>query len=141
ISMPRSEPPESIDCSSSLGWAASRSLCSVRIVTETSVLMVGYGLREVDDFVELLRAHRVECVGDVRSVPFSRHRPAFSQAPLERALRDANIRYVFLGETLGGRPADPACYDEEGHVDYTQCRASPLFESGIERVRCAAAQG
>jgi uncharacterized protein (DUF488 family) len=114
---------------------------SVRFVPDTPVLMVGYGLREVDELIELLRLHRVEYLGDVRSVPFSRHRPAFSKEPLERALRDANIRYVFLGDTLGGRPADPSCYDEEGHVDYAQCRMSPVFETGIERVSSAAAHG
>lgn len=123
------------------GAATSRGPCSVRVVPDTPVLMVGYGLREVDELIELLRLHRVEYLGDVRSVPFSRHRPGFSKAPLERALRDAKIRYVFLGDALGGRPADPSCYDGEGHVDYAQCRVSPAFESGIERVCSAAAQG
>ena len=105
------------------------------------ILTIGYGLREADEVIALLRRYDVEYVGDVRSVPFSRRRPEFSREPLERLLRSAGLRYVFFGETLGGRPDDPACYDANGHVDYDRCRTSLLFLSGIERVVTAYREG
>ena len=105
------------------------------------ILTVGYGLRDADEVTELLQRHGVEYVGDVRSVPFSRRRPDFSREPLERLLRAAGLRYVFLGETLGGHPDDPACYDADGHVDYDLCRTAPSFLAGIERVETAYREG
>lgn len=114
-------------------------------MTETSertpILTVGYGLRDADDVIELLQRYDVEYVADVRSVPFSRRRPEFSREPLQRLLRAAGLRYVFLGETLGGRPDDPACYDADGHVDYDLCRTEPSFLAGIERVESASREG
>lgn len=101
------------------------------------ILTIGYGLREIDEVVGLLRRHAVEYVGDVRSVPFSRRRPEFSRGPLSQTLRSENIRYVFLGDVLGGRPDDPSCYDEDGHVDYDRCKRSQIFDAGIERVETA----
>lgn len=105
------------------------------------ILTVGYGLRDTDEMVALLRRYGVEYVGDVRSIPYSRRRPDFSREPLERRLRSAGLRYVFLGETLGGRPDDPACYDADGHVDYDRCRTAPSFLAGIERVETAHREG
>lgn len=97
------------------------------------ILSVGYGLREFADFMEMLVAHRVEFVGDVRSVPYSR-RPEFARPALERSLPGFGMRYVFLGDSLGGRPADSQCYDEDGHVDYERCRTNEAFIAGIDRV-------
>ena len=47
----------------------------------------------------------VTAVADVRSRPYSRRLPQFNREPLEAGLRQAGIAYVFLGDTLGGRPA------------------------------------
>lgn len=105
------------------------------------ILTVGYGLRQADELIALLQRYGVEYVGDVRSVPYSRRRSEFSREPLERLLHSAGLRYIFLGETLGGRPDDPACYDADGHVDYDRCRTASSFLSGIGRVETAYREG
>jgi uncharacterized protein (DUF488 family) len=102
-----------------------------------SLLTVGYGNRELDDVLALLRAHGVRYLVDVRSAPYSRFNPAFSKAHLASAIEKAGIHYVFMGDTLGGRPDDESCYDEAGHVDYSTCREHPDFKSGFERLRSA----
>jgi uncharacterized protein (DUF488 family) len=113
----------------------------VRVVTSTEdrrpILTIGYGLREMAELVELLHRNGVRYVCDVRSAPYSRRRPEFSRQPLDRVLRSEDFRYVFLGDVLGGRPDDPQCYDEDGHVDYDRCRTNPVFEAGIRRVETA----
>jgi uncharacterized protein (DUF488 family) len=105
------------------------------------ILTIGYGLRDVRELVALLHRHGVEYVGDVRSAPYSRRRPEFSREGLERLLRTSELRYLFLGDTLGGRPDDPDCYDADGHVDYERCRTSPSFAAGIDRVEIAHREG
>lgn len=105
------------------------------------ILTIGYGLRPINEVIALLDRYRVEYVGDVRSVPFSGRRPEFSRPALEQILREQGIRYVFLGDVLGGRPDDPSCYDDEGHVDYDRCRASDAFTVGIDRAETAYHEG
>jgi uncharacterized protein (DUF488 family) len=105
------------------------------------ILTIGYGLKPVEEVVRLLCHNGVKYVGDVRSVPFSRRQPDFSRVAFERTLRDHQIRYVFLGDTLGGRPGDPSCYSEDGHVDYDRCRSNSNFIAGIERVVTAYREG
>jgi uncharacterized protein (DUF488 family) len=51
--------------------------------------------------LELLRAHGVEQLIDVRTIPRSRHNPQFNGDRLSHSLDRAGIRYVHL-KTLGG---------------------------------------
>jgi hypothetical protein len=47
-----------------------------------AVLTIGHSNRTWKDFLELLRAHRVKRVIDVRSIPRSRHSPQFNRETL-----------------------------------------------------------
>jgi uncharacterized protein (DUF488 family) len=49
-------------------------------------------------------------------------------------VREAGMRYLALGEELGGRPGDPRAYRNDGLVDYRRRRGSREFQSGIDRV-------
>jgi uncharacterized protein (DUF488 family) len=104
-----------------------------------TILTVGYGNRSVEDLIHLLHRESVRYLIDVRSSPKSRFKSQFSASPLEAALRQAGIRYVFMGDTLGGRPADPSCY-EDGHVVYDRVQQKPFFKEGIQRLQRALSQ-
>ena len=104
------------------------------------VYTIGYGSRSQADFIQLLQAHAIEFLIDVRSQPYSRHKPDFSQAPLRQALADKGIRYVFMGHQLGGRPEDPECY-REGILDYDLLEEMPFYKAGIGRVQDAVDRG
>lgn len=104
------------------------------------IYTVGYGARSFDEFVALLRRYEIACLVDVRSAPYSRYRPEFSKQALDLALSAQSIRYVFLGNALGGRPDDPDCY-VAGKVDYDRVGEKEGYRRGIERVRRAAGQG
>ena len=55
---------------------------------------------------------------------------------MARLVKQSSIRYVFMGDTLGGRPNDSTCY-VDGQVDYTQVREKAFYQQGIERIRTA----
>lgn len=95
---------------------------------------MGYGGRELAELIDLLRVNDIEYVVDVRSFPFSRHKPQFSREPFANTLASHGLTYVFMGEELGGRPKDSDCYDAQGHVDYGRCRERPVFQEAINRL-------
>jgi uncharacterized protein (DUF488 family) len=105
------------------------------------LITFGYGRRTLEDCLVLLKAHRVEYVVDVRSSPRSGYKPEFSREPLSAAFRQSGLTYVFMGDELGGRPNDPSCYDERGHVDYLACRRRVRFADGITRLLHASRNG
>jgi uncharacterized protein (DUF488 family) len=100
------------------------------------IYTIGYGSRTLDDFLSVLRAHDIAYLIDVRSAPYSRFKPEFSKDALERHLREHGIRYVYLGDKLGGQPDDPTCY-ADGKVIYDEVSQRPFFREGLARVAAA----
>lgn len=101
---------------------------------------IGYGAREIEAFLDVLRTYNIEYLIDVRSRPYSRYKPDFSKDALSSHLDRNGIRYVFMGDTLGGMPDDPACY-VDGKVDYEKVSEQSFFLRGLERLREAQRQG
>jgi uncharacterized protein (DUF488 family) len=90
---------------------------------------LGTGSRSAEEFLDLLRARRLEMVTDVRSLPASRF-PHFRQEVLAQSLGEAGIGYAYLGKELGG-------YRPGGFQAYTQTSA---YLQGIDRLERLAAR-
>ena len=88
---------------------------------------IGHSNHSAVRFIDLLQGAGIDCVADVRSTPFSRRNPQFSQKALAASLKDAGIEYWFLGDALGARPKDPDCY-EDGKASYARISATPAFQ-------------
>jgi uncharacterized protein (DUF488 family) len=93
------------------------------------ILTIGHSTHPLETFIQLLQAHGVTLVADVRTVPRSRHNPQFNRETLPEQLKLAGIGYVHL-PGLGGlrrpRPDSPNRgwrHDAfRGFADYMQTR-------------------
>jgi uncharacterized protein (DUF488 family) len=103
------------------------------------IFTIGYGARSIEEFNAALAANGIEFLIDVRSAPYSKFKPEFSKELLQHLVERTGIRYVFMGDTLGGQPKAPGCHTD-GKVDYDKVRAQPFFAAGIERLRNAFGQ-
>lgn len=95
---------------------------------------IGHSNHDQEHFCALLLQHGIQVLADVRSQPYSRYTPQFNAEELKAALATHGIRYVYLGDQLGGRPRDPEHYDEEGRALYYRMARSEPFLQGIERL-------
>lgn len=107
---------------------------------QNTVFTIGHSASDLDVFLAALQTFEITLLVDVRSRPRSLRFPHFDQEELQQSLRAAGIRYLFLGEELGGRPDDPAAYHPDGLVDYAKRQRSFAFQSGLERVLCEVEQ-
>jgi uncharacterized protein (DUF488 family) len=98
---------------------------------------IGHSTHTADKFVELLRRHEINALGDVRSSPFSAWTPQFNRTALEPALRKAGVQYVFLGDELGARRSEREVY-VDGVARYERIAKLASFQGGLERVRAGA---
>lgn len=106
-------------------------------MSQVPIYTIGYGAREMDDFIAVLKGQQIDFLIDVRSKPYSRYKPDFSKHALQRNLQAQGIRYVFMGDALGGQPEDPDCYDEDDKVDYDKIQEKEFYEKGLGRLRQA----
>ncbi len=112
----------------------------MKITTDTiPIWTIGYGSRSIAEFIEVLQRYKIAYLIDVRSVPYSRYKPEFSKKPLANELEQHGIRYVYMGDLLGGKPDDESCY-VNGMVDYEKVKNAEFYQSGIERLHTAFSQ-
>lgn len=98
---------------------------------------IGHGNRKPQDFLSILKKFNIEYLVDVRSKPYSKFNTHFNQNELKLFLEKNGIKYVFMGDNIGGRPEDKSCYDETGKVDYEIVKTKDFFKQGIERLKTA----
>jgi uncharacterized protein (DUF488 family) len=97
---------------------------------------VGHSTRTIENFIEVLAAHGIERVVDIRTIPRSRMNPQFNSEALERSLKEAGIEYEHW-KGLGGlrRPKrdsiNKGWHNESfrGFADYMQTEE---FEKNLE---------
>ena len=94
---------------------------------------IGHSNHEIEHFLHLLKMHAITAIADVRSSPYSKFNPQFNREVLQKALKENRIAYVFLGEELGPRSDNPACY-VDGKVQYARLARTDLFLRGVERL-------
>jgi len=106
------------------------------IVSHIPIYTIGYGNRSIQEFIRLLKQYDISYLIDIRSRPYSRFNPNFSKEALEKLVKQFRIRYIFMGDTLGGRPEDSSCY-EDGHVNYDLLSEKQFYKDGIKRIQKA----
>jgi uncharacterized protein (DUF488 family) len=110
----------------------------------SSFFTLGHSNHDFETWLALVRLHSIEVVVDTRSSPYSKYVPQFDKELMQRSLEKAGIRYLFLGDELGGRPSNADYYDAKGRVLYSRLCDDARFqaaiarlESGMERYRVA----
>ena len=105
---------------------------------------IGHSTRTARELIELLRAHGVEQVVDVRTIARSRHNPQFARLALSRSLREAKVGYRHLKALGGLRRARPDSINLgwrnasfRGYADYMQTED---FAAGLVRLEQLAAR-
>jgi uncharacterized protein (DUF488 family) len=106
---------------------------------------VGHSTRPIEEFLDLLRAHGVTRIADVRRFPGSRKHPHFHPEALARALADAGIGYTPMLD-LGGRrrprPDSPhAAWRNEAFRGYADYMDTTEFAAAAARLAEVAREG
>lgn len=100
-----------------------------------ALLTLGHSNHPSEHFQALLTEHGIEVLVDVRSWPHSRYVEWADRATLPEVAAAVEVKYLSLGQQLGGRPDDGAFYDRDGHVLYARVAASEEFRTGIKRLQ------
>jgi len=99
------------------------------------VFTIGHSTRPIEDFIALLKAHEIQLLVDVRTVPRSRHNPQFNRDTLPVSLHAAHIKYQHMPELGGLRHARKDSTNTawrnlsfRGFADYME---TPEFENAL----------
>lgn len=100
------------------------------------IMTIGHSTRSSAAFIQLLKAHHVKRLVDVRTVPRSRHNPQFNRTELSPALHSARLHYRYMPGLGGFRHARPDSVNTgwrnasfRGFADYMQ---TPEFRKNLD---------
>ena len=96
------------------------------------IFTIGHSNKNTDEIISWLKQNSIEILVDVRSVPYSRYVPQANREAIQLALTDAGIKYVFMGDHLGGRPAGIETKDALGNCDYSKLASTDKFREGLK---------
>lgn len=105
---------------------------SIPYIITMRIYTVGYGNLTFEEIVALLKKHTIDVLIDVRRSPYSRNRKYYRKAELEKRLPTHNIKYIFMGDSLGGLINDDEYYDSSGQPLWDKMRTRQEFLRGIE---------
>ena len=96
------------------------------------IYTIGHSNHKWETFLSLLKAHGIQTLVDVRTKPVSRYARFANKHKMPELLNQEGIEYVFMGDTLGGKPDDPTLYDNKGKPDYRAMASKLDFLDGID---------
>jgi len=109
---------------------------------------IGHSTRTWEELLDLLRAHRIRVLVDVRSWPVSGRFPHFDRERLEESLAGAGIEYVWIGDSLGGyrkeglgKSSPNTWWESEGFRNYADHMRTPPFKQGVDCLLRVAGKG
>jgi uncharacterized protein (DUF488 family) len=106
--------------------------------TTLTIWTIGHSTHSLEEFVAMLRAHDIEQLVDVRTIPKSRRVPQFNSESLAAALPKLGVEYVHL-KTLGGlrhakKDSVNAGWRNASFRGYADYMGTDEFRQGIERL-------
>ncbi|GAC1643098.1 MAG: DUF488 domain-containing protein [Ktedonobacteraceae bacterium] len=105
---------------------------------------IGHSTRTFEQFLALLKAHEIQMVADVRTIPKSKHNPQFGQDMLSSALQEAGIEYIHL-ENLGRlrhttKDSINTGWENLSLRGYADFMATDAFQAGLQELKALAEQ-
>jgi uncharacterized protein (DUF488 family) len=99
------------------------------------IYTIGHSNHTQEEFLDLLISAKIEVLVDIRSIPNSRWAIFANRENLKIALKSAQIKYLYLGHLLGGRPPDLENNDNNtGKIDYKAIQEKESYQNGIKRL-------
>lgn len=99
---------------------------------ESTLYSIGYGNKTIAEFEQELYSFGITYLVDIRTKPYSQWDPDFNQNLLQAFLAQVNIKYVYMGNELGGMLQRPFLL----HIDYAKMSGRRVFYSRAETLNC-----
>ena len=113
--------------------------------TSLTLYTIGHSNRPLDAFLDLVAAHDLRGIADVRAFPSSRRWPHFNREALAQALNARGVQYDWLpalgGRRHKGRPDSPhTAWTVAAFRNYADYSETDEFAHGLDELLAAAHQ-
>lgn len=96
---------------------------------------IGHSVYDTYYFINLIKIYNINCIVDVRSIPYSKYSRQYNKDVIKNILKKNNIVYIYMGAEFGARRESKELYSKEGYLDFEKVVYDNDFLKGVERIK------
>ncbi|WP_330694231.1 DUF488 domain-containing protein [Intestinibacter bartlettii] len=99
------------------------------------IYTLGHSNYPFDKFIEILKRYNINCVVDIRGIPYSKYNTQYNKEVLQSNLRKLGYTYIYMADEFAAKRKNKISYNKEGYADFEKVVLEDAFKKGIERLK------
>ena len=105
------------------------------------IYTLGHSNYPFDKFIEILKKHNINCIVDIRGIPYSKYNTQYNKEVLQSNLRKLGYTYIYMADEFAAKRKTKVSYNDEGYADFDKVIQEDIFKNGIERLKVGCSKG
>ena len=102
---------------------------------EIEIYTLGHSNYPFDKFIEILKKYNINCVVDIRAIPYSKYNTQYNKEFFQLNLKKLGYTYIYMADEFGAKRKTRKSYNKEGYADFEKVILEDDFKRGIERLK------
>ena len=99
------------------------------------IYTLGHSNYSFDKFIEILKKYNINCVVDIRAIPYSKYNTQYNKEFFQANLKKLGYTYIYMADEFGAKRRTRNSYNDEGYADFDKVILEDEFKRGIERLK------
>ena len=105
------------------------------------IYALGHSNYPFDKFIEILKKYNINCVVDIRAIPYSKYNIQYNKEFFQNSLKKLGYTYIYMADEFGAKRRTRESYNSEGYADFEKVILEDDFKRGIERLKTGCNKG
>ena len=110
-------------------------------MVEIEIYTLGHSNYSFDKFINILKKYNINCVVDIRAIPYSKYNTQYNKEFFQANLRKLGYTYIYMADEFGAKRKSRQSYNNEGYADFEKVILENDFKKGIERLKIGCTKG
>lgn len=108
---------------------------------EIEIYTLGHSNYPFDKFIEILKKYNINCVVDIRAIPYSKYNTQYNKEFFQINLKKLGYTYIYMADEFGVKRKTRESYNEEGYANFEKVILEDDFKRGIKRLKIGCNKG
>lgn len=108
---------------------------------EIEIYTLGHSNYPFDKFIEILKKYNINCVVDIRAIPYSKYNAQYNKEFFQINLKKLGYTYIYMADEFGVKRKTRESYNEEGYANFEKVILEDDFKRGIKRLKIGCNKG
>lgn len=105
------------------------------------VYTLGHSNYPFDKFIEILKKYNINCVVDIRAIPYSKYNTQYNKEFFQNNLKKLGYTYIYMADEFGAKRKTKESYNSQGYADFDKVILEKDFKRGVERLKVGCNKG